>query len=472
MTEQFEQKLKDFCQNHEKDLSELNEDSLSLLSKVFKEAFSFVGQHGIKTYLESFDKQKSHYTKNNSTYYYKGIYQTELLTAFGKTLIDRFAYCDTKNTGNYYIPLDEKIGIEKNDFATLDVRKTLLYASASCTPTELSELLKRCSLCKPSKTAIQNIINKDGERLEKLREPIDSSVIDDFSIPDETAVVVTSIDGANVLLREPGKKKGAKGFNPAHIQKGESPTSYKNAMVGTISFYTQKKELKEDKETIVAQRITSIHTARMPQERYPIFKEDIVNRFDRIFEKVEEVPHHVHHIFLCDAHPSIWGFAKETPSLKNALWLIDFYHTVEHLSSASVAMYGKNTDFSKGWFSKWKKELKENSNAPQAILRSMQGFLKRNKLSKERTKELQSQITFFKNNKKLMKYPEFISKGYPIGSGPVEAAAKTIVKQRMCKSGMRWNRQTGQHVLTIRAYVKSGLWDAVWDVYKNIRKIA
>ena len=69
-----------------------------------------------------------------------------------------------------------------------------------------------------------------------------------------------------------------------------------------------------------------------------------------------------------------------------------------------------------------------------------------------------------------MKYYDFIQRGLPIGSGPIEAAAKTIVRQRMCRSGMSWSTEKGQYVLTLRAYVQSGLWDNVWENYKKLKK--
>jgi hypothetical protein len=92
--------------------------------------------------------------------------------------------------------------------------------------------------------------------------------------------------------------------------------------------------------------------------------------------------------------------------------------------------------------------------------------------TKSRLKELQKELTFFKRNNRLMTYADFREKGFPIGSGPVEAAAKVLVKQRLCRSGMRWSRSGGQHVLTLRAYMKSGTWDEMWNAYRTIRPAA
>lgn len=105
-------------------------------------------------------------------------------------------------------------------------------------------------------------------------------------------------------------------------------------------------------------------------------------------------------------------------------------------------------------------------------MRSLVSFQQRTPLTGKRKDELKTEVTFFKKNKKLMKYYNFNKRGLPIGCGPIEAAAKTIVRQRMCRSGMSWSRVKGQHVLTVRSYVKSGLWDKAWEYYVKLKKAA
>ncbi len=66
-----------------------------------------------------------------------------------------------------------------------------------------------------------------------------------------------------------------------------------------------------------------------------------------------------------------------------------------------------------------------------------------------------------------MNHAIYYAIGLPIGSGPVEAACKTIVKARMCQSGMRWNRESGGNVLNLRVIKQSGQWDQVWHRYQE-----
>jgi len=65
-----------------------------------------------------------------------------------------------------------------------------------------------------------------------------------------------------------------------------------------------------------------------------------------------------------------------------------------------------------------------------------------------------------------MCYADFKALGLPIGSGNVESAAKNIVQARLKRSGMRWSRDGGQHVLDLRTYLKSGRWSSMWRVLK------
>lgn len=57
---------------------------------------------------------------------------------------------------------------------------------------------------------------------------------------------------------------------------------------------------------------------------------------------------------------------------------------------------------------------------------------------------------------------EVRSKNLPIGSGVTEAACKTIFKQRLCKSGMKWKDPGAKIVLSLRCLDHSNKWDQFW----------
>ena len=69
---------------------------------------------------------------------------------------------------------------------------------------------------------------------------------------------------------------------------------------------------------------------------------------------------------------------------------------------------------------------------------------------------------FFRKHRQRMLYHALKAEGVAIGSGVVEAANKTLVTQRMKRSGMRWRIAGGQAVLTFRALIKSARFDRAW----------
>ena len=50
-----------------------------------------------------------------------------------------------------------------------------------------------------------------------------------------------------------------------------------------------------------------------------------------------------------------------------------------------------------------------------------------------------------------MNYPEYLRQGFPIGSGAIEGACKRVVSERFKKGGMRWNSETAEPLLHLRA---------------------
>jgi hypothetical protein len=62
-----------------------------------------------------------------------------------------------------------------------------------------------------------------------------------------------------------------------------------------------------------------------------------------------------------------------------------------------------------------------------------------------------------------MNYAEYLEKKYPIVSGVTEAACKKLVKQRLCRSGMRWKEKGAGIILTLRALVLiNKRWSQFW----------
>jgi len=73
--------------------------------------------------------------------------------------------------------------------------------------------------------------------------------------------------------------------------------------------------------------------------------------------------------------------------------------------------------------------------------------------------ELDKTLNYFENNAERMHYNKYLEKGYPIASGVIEGACRSVVKDRMERSGMRWTIKGANAVLALRSIHSSNLWD-------------
>ena len=68
-----------------------------------------------------------------------------------------------------------------------------------------------------------------------------------------------------------------------------------------------------------------------------------------------------------------------------------------------------------------------------------------------------------------MRYGEFRSKGYFVGSGVVEAGCRSLIGQRCKQSGMFWTEQGATNVLALRCINASHRIDAFWQEHLHFK---
>jgi hypothetical protein len=142
--------------------------------------------------------------------------------------------------------------------------------------------------------------------------------------------------------------------------------------------------------------------------------------------------------------------------------VLDFYHATQYLARAASALF-KVDDEREEWLDEQCHNLKHKHGAAQRILQQLERA-PTGKMTQQQKKDLQACITYFGNHLSQMRYARCVENGIPIGSGVTEAACKTLVKQRLCCSGMRWKPEGAQIVLSLRALVLTETrWDQFWQ---------
>jgi hypothetical protein len=140
--------------------------------------------------------------------------------------------------------------------------------------------------------------------------------------------------------------------------------------------------------------------------------------------------------------------------------ILDFYHASEYLAALAKAWHGVGTAASESLHRRWAHRLKHEGG--RAMLDELRALDLPPRESLQET--WRTTLTYFANQVHRMDYPTYVAKGWQIGSGPVEAACKLVIGQRLKGTGMRWGRAGSEGVARLRALFLSerGQWAAFW----------
>jgi hypothetical protein len=154
-------------------------------------------------------------------------------------------------------------------------------------------------------------------------------------------------------------------------------------------------------------------------------------------------------VVLGDGAEWIWNLAAE--HFHGATEILDYYHAAEHIWKLVPVLYGEGSSAGKRWAEGRCRELK--SHGPAGLLRALKRRKPRSEAAREALRLAQG---YFRTHRLRMDYPGFRQRGLMIGSGPVEAACKVIVGQRLKGAGMRWSEPGADHMLAVRTAVLNG----------------
>lgn len=323
--------------------------------------------------------------------------------------------------GSTYVPLEVNSRLIGKSTPKLAKMLTWKYAhlSGKQTQTDLSENHN----LKVSIKLIQSLNERVGDILEakeqkwKYADPI---------INQEVFSIGVSRDGTTSPIRNEG---------------------YKETMVGTIALYNEEGD-----------RLHTIYIGCSPEHGKSVFDYVFSQEIERIQEKYPKAKM----IGIADGEKGNWSFLKNYTGVQ----ILDFWHATEYLAAYAKVAYIKKEERDK-WLEKSCHNLKHKCGAATRLLKEMSNYARVHNIE-DKENPVSRAVTYFTNQKPRMKYWQYIKKGFPIGSGVVEAACKTLVKQRFSRSGCRWTRTTLDYILLSRSLIlTNGRWKQFWAKLKR-----
>jgi hypothetical protein len=160
-------------------------------------------------------------------------------------------------------------------------------------------------------------------------------------------------------------------------------------------------------------------------------------------------------VCVMDGERSLWNLAEEW--FPRAVGILDLFHALKRLWEVADCFPAQQSPAAEQFVTHHLRMLLQGQVG--YVLRNLRRLVKKYELKGSRKKTVQAAITYYENNRKHMRYDEYLAAGYPIASGVAEGACKHLVKDRMERAGMRWELEGAQAMLSLRAVYLNGLWD-------------
>jgi hypothetical protein len=164
---------------------------------------------------------------------------------------------------------------------------------------------------------------------------------------------------------------------------------------------------------------------------------------------------------LCDGGNGLEDRLEENFPLVEVV-ILDFFHPAEKLTGLTRLLYPQDEEQAQEQARQWCRLLKEEGGALLAAVLRQEVWPARRPGLGEAVAEV---VGYLERNAHRMEYPEYLARGWCIGSGAVESACKTVVGQRLKLAGMRWGEDGADALCHLRALYRSekGQWEAFWN---------
>ena len=382
--------------------------------------------------------------------------ETYLSTA-GPITVTRHLYRPAGRGSKSICPLELRAGIIAG-YLTPRAARHAAFVTAQLTPGESEALFDELEGMRPSRASLDRLPKTLSAQWENQRQEWETALRTQETVPAEAAAMAVSVDGVMIPMKDGAVDRIAKQTEPGKHASG--PTGNQEVGCGTVVLYDAEGE-----------RVQTVRYGRMPESKKVTLQQQLHAEVSSIVALRPDLIR----VYLADGAKDNWRLLNEIERALNlpvqtCVNIVDFYHACEHLKNGCDAAWGESTPRGKAEFERLKTLLKEADQGADQVIRVLKYRFGRARGTKRQ--RLEQELTYFRNQRPHMDYAEYLRQGLPIASGVIEAACKTLVTQRMKRSGMAWRPPGGQGILTLRSLIQSDRWRAAWTLLSaNFRKV-
>jgi hypothetical protein len=392
---------------------------------------------------------------SSSLYTHRRVQRRTLKTIFGPIDIDRTAY--SRNSASSIHPLDEALQLPSRSFS-YQLQKRLIMAAVQGPFRESTERVLESTGLTIHNGSLEHLIQEaahdfDAFYLQRLPDPSQPAA----------SILVVAVDCKGIPM-----VRSENSPHRARLAKGQKANKKKMATVAAVF---SKAPLVRTPLQVVESLFRTENKADPDQpalsrpENKRVWASLVKGKDAVIDEVVQEVQRRdpngqKTHVAVTDGERALQRRVSEK---LHVTLILDLLHVLERVWKAAHVFHPEASPEAEIYARLICLRILEGNVAQ--VIKGLRQTVTKRQLFGAKKKALLDVAAYFYNNRERMRYHEYLDRGLPIASGPVEGACKNLIKDRMERSGMRWTQSMAEAIVRLRALYLSGDFDAYWTFH-------
>ena len=383
-------------------------------------------------------------------YTHRRLRTRSLKTIFGPVEINRMGY--SRNGAPSIYPLDQTLALPARSFS-YELQRRLVKAAVQNPFRESVEAVAGLTGVSVPKRGLEKLLRDaaldfDAFYQQRAPEPANGSIL------------VAAVDGKGIPMVKPG------GAQPSlRLTKGQKANKKRMATVAAVftraPWVRTPEQVVESLFRIERQTPAAGQTPPRPENKR-VWASLLKGKTAVIEEVAEEMqrrdPQGIKtRVAVTDGERALQIRVEGTLGVT---LILDLLHVLEKLWKAAYVFHSEGSLEAELWV--LDRSLRILFGDVSQVVKGIRQSVTKRGLSGARRKTLCGVADYLHRNRARMRYDEYLAKGWPIASGPVEGACKNLIKDRMERSGMRWTADMAEAIVQLRAIYLSGDFDRYW----------
>jgi len=376
-----------------------------------------------------------------------------LKTIFGPIEIVRMSYA--RRGEESILPLDEALQLPARIFS-YELQKRMVKAAVQGPFDEVRERMEETSGLSIPKRSLEEVIKdaaRDFDAFYASRSPQPSS---------RTApILVAAVDGKGIPMVKSERAQRV-------VRPGKGRKANKKRMATVATVFTRKPWMRSPEDVVESlfrtgpRSRTEEEEARPRPEAKRVWASLIKGKAAVIAEVAEEMHRRdpekkKTHVALTDGERALQILVKK---MLNVILILDLLHVLEKLWKAAYVFHAEGSCEAEQWVHT--RALMILRGKVGQVVKGLRQVATKRRLRGAKRKTTLGVARYLYRNRNRMRYDQYLAKGLPIASGAVEGACKTLIKDRMERSGMRWTEAMAEAMVKLRAIYLSGDLNCYW----------